>query len=68
MNLRNLTDKFAGRHTTAVTAFSFIGTVMHWFHRLDTTYITFVGVMMGYVTAKSIQDDVKEVKGKTNAA
>lgn len=48
----------------ATGIFSAVGTVFHWFHRLDSTYITFVGVMMGYVTAKSIQDDVKEVKGK----
>lgn len=64
MNLQSLTDKLSGRHTAAVTLFSAIGTLFHWFHKLDGTYISFVTVMMGFVTAKSIQDDVKEVKGK----
>lgn len=58
MNLKSITDKLQGRHTSAVFGFSLIGTALHWFHRLDGTYITFVGVMMGFITGKSVQDDL----------
>jgi len=48
---------FQGRHTTAVAFFSIVGTIFHWFHRLDSTYITFITVMMGFVLGHSIKED-----------
>lgn len=64
MNLQSLTDKLSGKHTAAVTLFSTVGTIMHWFHRLDSTYISFVTVMMGFVAGRSIQADLIGNKDK----
>lgn len=62
-----LFNALQGRTTTFLAFFTIMGTVMHWFHRLDGVYIGFVTVIMGYVLAKSVQDDLKDVKDKSMA-
>lgn len=47
-----------GRTTTFLVAFFLSGNVLHCVHRLDSTYITFMGVLMGYVLGHSIKEDV----------
>lgn len=50
-------EKLQGRHTAAVCFFSMVGTALQVFHRLDSTYITFVTVMMGFVLGHSVKED-----------
>lgn len=52
-----IVEKLQGRHTAAVCFFSIVGTVLQFVHRLDSTYITFVTVMMGFVLGHSIKED-----------
>lgn len=52
-----------GRTTTFLVFFTVSGTGLHIFHRLDPTYITFIGVIMGFALGKSVQDDVSAAKG-----
>lgn len=49
-----------GRTTTFLAFFTLMGTIMHWFHRLDSTYMSFVGIVMGFVLAHSVKDDKQE--------
>lgn len=46
-----------GRHTAFAIAFFVSGNIFHWFHRLDTTYITFMGTLMGMVLGHSAQEN-----------
>ena len=55
--LKSVFEKLQGRHTTAVFFFSTVGTIFHWFHRLDSTYIGFVATMMGFVLGHSVKED-----------
>lgn len=48
----------SGRTTTFCVLFFVGGNVLHWFHRLDSTYITFMTVLMGFVIGHSIKEDV----------
>lgn len=58
-----ITEKLQGRHTAALLAFFISGNVFHYFHRLDSTYITFMTVFMGYVLGHSVKEDI--FAGKT---
>lgn len=52
-----------GRTTTFLVFFALVGTVFHWFHRLDSTYIGFMTVVMTFVLGHSIKDDVSAANG-----
>ena len=52
----------AGRTTSFLAFFTTMGTIMHWFHRLDPTYITFIGVIMGFVLGHSVKEDIQANK------
>lgn len=68
MNLKSITDKFGGRHTTAIFAFFVSGTTFHYFHRLDDTFIHFMTILMGYVLAHSAKEDASQYfNGKNDA-
>lgn len=54
---KTIIEKLQGRHTAAVCFFSIVGTVFHIYHLLDSTYISFVGMMMGFVLGHSIKED-----------
>jgi hypothetical protein len=45
-----------GRHTTFVVFFAIAGNIMHWFHRLDGTYITYMATLMGFVLGHSTKE------------
>lgn len=49
-----------GRHTAFVTAFFISGHVMHWFHRLDATYIAYMTSLMGFVLGRAISGDINK--------
>lgn len=49
---------FQGRHTSFVTFFTAAGTVLHWYHRLDGTYITFMGTILGFVLGHSTKESL----------
>jgi hypothetical protein len=53
-----------GRHTTFTVFFATVGTILHWFHRLDTTYITFMGTLMTFVLGHSAKESYFEDKNK----
>ena len=57
MTFKDITDKLGGRHTASVFFFSIVGTAFQYYHRLDSTYITFVTVMMGFVLGHSAKED-----------
>lgn len=47
----------SGRTTAFCVAFFFTGTALHLFHRLDATYISFMGVLLSAVIGHSIKED-----------
>jgi hypothetical protein len=38
-------------------AFFVTGNIAHYFHRLDPTYITFMGALMGFVVGHATQEN-----------
>lgn len=55
-----------GRSTGFFCAFFITGNVMHWFHRLDGTYVTYMGTLLGAVIGHSVKEDI--FTPKTDAA
>lgn len=53
----SIVDAVHGRHTLFTACFFFAGNLMHWFHRLDGTYITFMGTLMGFILGHSVKED-----------
>jgi hypothetical protein len=60
-----VTGYLQGRHTAFAAAFFILGNVMHWFHRLDATYITFMGTLMGFVLGHSVKESMLPDDNKT---
>lgn len=54
-----------GRTTAFLVFFSLTGTGLQLLHKLDPTYITFVGVVLGYAIGHSIKEDIAAAKGVT---
>jgi hypothetical protein len=46
-----------GRTTAFLIFFTIVGTVLHILHRLDGTYIGFIGTIMGFVLGHSVKED-----------
>lgn len=46
-----------GRHTFFAAAFATFGSILAWYHRLDSTYVSFVTVMMGFILGHSVKED-----------
>lgn len=59
-----------GRTTFFCLAFFVTGTGLHLAHRLDATYISFMGVLLGAVIGHSIKEDTltPPVTGAANGA
>lgn len=53
-------DAAHGRHTLFAFAFFVTGNVFFWLHRLDGTYIAFMGTLMGFVLGHSIKEDFSD--------
>lgn len=51
-------DAVHGRSTFFCLLFFVCGNVLHWFGRLDATYITFMGTLLGFVVGHSIKEDI----------
>jgi len=52
----------AGRTTSFLAFFTLSGFGLHLFHRLDGTYIGFIGVIMGFVLGHSVKEDIQANK------
>lgn len=46
-----------GRHTGFAVFFALSGTTLQWFHKLDLTYIAFIGAIQTFVFAHSAKED-----------
>lgn len=57
--VKNLLGYLQGRSTGFLIAFFIMGHVAHFLHRLDATYITYMGVIMGYVLGHSLKEDLQ---------
>jgi hypothetical protein len=62
-SIQSAIDAAHGRHTLFSAAFFVSGTAMHWAHRLDATYISFMGVLMGFVLGHSVKEDYFQQQG-----
>jgi hypothetical protein len=47
----------SGRHTAFAVYFTAMGTVLAWFHRLDTNFIMLIGAVQCLVLGHSIQEN-----------
>lgn len=52
-----LTTWLQGRTTAFIIFFTITGTTFQFFHRLDSTFISFVTVIMGFVLGHSVKED-----------
>jgi len=67
MNLfTKITSMLQGRHTAFISAFFVVGHVLHWYHRLDSTYIAFMGTLMGFVLGHSVKEAMLPEQDKTD--
>lgn len=55
--MKHVTDWLMGRSTSFAVAFFVSGNLMHAFHRLDATYIAFMGTLLGAVIGHSFKED-----------
>jgi hypothetical protein len=65
--LKRLFDYCQGRHTFFTIAFFISGNAMHWFHRLDGTYIGYMTALMTFIFGHAVQENMfakKEEAGK----
>lgn len=65
---QKLMSALAGRTTAFLGAFFVAGNVLHALHRLDTTYITFMATLMGFVLGHSVKEDYFSTPDKKPAA
>jgi hypothetical protein len=53
---------FQGRHTTFCVAFFVTGTGLQFAHRLDMTYVAFMGTLLTAITGRAIGQDYANAK------
>jgi len=53
-----LTGWLQGRTTAFISLFFITGNLAHFLHRLDGTYITFMGTLLGFVLGHSVSQNV----------
>jgi hypothetical protein len=56
-----------GRTTFFLVAWFIAGMAFHVFHMLDSIFISFFVLHMGFCLGKSVQDDLKDIKDKSMA-
>jgi hypothetical protein len=56
--MNKLFSLLQGRTTGFCSAFFVTGNLLHWFHRLDGTYIAFMTALMGFVLGHSVKEDL----------
>lgn len=47
-----------GRHNFLVLSFFVSGNILHWFHRLDGTYIGYMSTLMGFLLGRTVSQDI----------
>lgn len=60
--LRDLFARFTGRTTLFCSFFFVTGNILHFLHRLDSTYIAFMGTLMGFVVGHATQENYFQSK------
>lgn len=60
--LKELATRFTGRTTVFCSFFFVTGNVLHFLHRLDSTYIAFMGTLMGFVVGHATQENYFQSK------
>jgi hypothetical protein len=60
LNLKSLTDRLQGKSTTFFVAFFVMGNLFHFIGKLDSTFITFMTALLGFVVGHSFKDDKHE--------
>lgn len=55
--LQKILNALQGRTTAFLIFFTVVGTVLQIVHRLDGTYIAFIGTIMGFVLGHSVKED-----------
>ena len=53
----NIYNYLGGRSAAFALFFTIVGSVFHWYGKLDATYITFAGVMQTMVMGRSVAED-----------
>lgn len=54
---QKIANFFSGKSTFFILGFFITGNVLHWLHRLDATYITFMATLLGFVVGHSVKED-----------
>jgi hypothetical protein len=65
---RKLLEQLSGRTTAFLASFFVLGHVMHFLHRLDGTYIAYMGALMGFVLGHSVKEDMFPDKAKSTVS
>jgi hypothetical protein len=65
MDTNKLMDRFKSRTTLFCAAFFVSGNLLHWFHRLDSIYMTFMVTLLGFVFGHSVKEDYFATKPGT---
>ena len=55
--IQNFFKKLSGRTTAFCALFFVSGNVLQWAHRLDATYIAFMGTLLGAIIGHSVKED-----------
>lgn len=56
--LKDLVNRFTSRTTMFCGGFFVAGHIMHLLHRLDATYITFMGTLLGFIVGHSVSENL----------
>jgi hypothetical protein len=64
MNFEKIIDKLLSDckdyHMPACIVIFFSGTVLQWYHHMDTTFVTFVGVVLAAITGHAFSPAQKD--------
>jgi hypothetical protein len=58
--LQKLFNWLQGRTTAYIIGFFVMGNILQWVHKLDQTYIMFMGTLLGAAIGHSFKDDKHE--------
>lgn len=56
---KELMNRLTARTTLFCGAFFVSGHILHLMHRLDATYITFMGTLLGFIVGHSVSENLK---------
>ena len=64
--LKEIAARFTGRTTLFCSFFFVTGNLLHLLHRLDSSYIAFMGTLMGFVVGHATQENYFQSKNTEN--